>query len=75
MKEDGRKTYELKDYYTAYEKFSRCVEISPEGWEELPGVLGNRAASLMMLERYVEVIEDCDRALKLSQISASNLLF
>ena len=62
----GKKLYEMEDYENALDAFSNCLAACPEDWPELPGVLGNRAATFMMLERYVEAIEDCGRAVKLN---------
>ena len=62
----GKKLYEKEDYENALDAFSNCLAACPEDWSELPGVLGNRAATLMMLERYVEAIEDCNRAVKMN---------
>ena len=64
-KQEGKDMYEKEKYLEAFDSFSQCVDVCPSDWHELPGVLGNRAATLMMLERFVEVITDCDRALGL----------
>ena len=66
----GKQCYAKEDYENAMNSFSECIALCPEGWTELPEVLGNRAATLMMLMRYVEAIEDCDKALSLN----SNML-
>lgn len=65
-RKEGRSLYEAEQYLRAYEAFSKCLQVCPAKWTEIPGVLGNRAAVLMMLDRYVEVIEDCEEALTIS---------
>ena len=65
FKKVGKTHYEKEEYHEALDAFSKCLQICPPEWTEIAGVLGNRAATYMMLDRYVEVIEDCDRALKL----------
>lgn len=60
---EGKALYEAEKYCDAYDAFSKCLKICSPMWSEIPSVLGNRAAALMMLDRYVEAIEDCDKAI------------
>ena len=41
------------------------MKIAPLGWIERATALGNRAAVLVMLHRFVEAVNDCDEALRL----------
>ena len=66
----GSDFYSKEDYENALEAFSKCISVCPKDWVELPNTFSNRAATLMMLMRYVEAIEDCDKALSLN----SNML-
>lgn len=41
------------------------MKLCPPIWSGRPLVLGNRAAAYMMLDRFIEAVDDCDEALKL----------
>ena len=69
----GKKLYEKEDYENALDAFSKCLAACTEDWSKLTGVIGNRAATLMKLEREVEAIEDWKRAVKMNPNVRGNI--
>jgi tetratricopeptide (TPR) repeat protein len=61
FREKGKKLYESGQYQSAYDHYTQSLECAPFGWKFDCHVRGNRAAALMMLERYLECIQDCHR--------------
>jgi hypothetical protein len=51
----GKERYISEDYKGAYEAYSKSLDIGTDKWTGAEGVLSNRAATLMMLERFPEV--------------------
>ena len=58
--------YVFLPFNRALRYFSEAIDAAPASWSPLPALLGNRAATFMMLERYLEAAEDCERALLLA---------
>jgi tetratricopeptide (TPR) repeat protein len=61
----GKDLYSSGCYEKALDAYDRCMKIAPPGWFERATALGNRAAVLVMLHRFVEAVNDCDEALRL----------
>ena len=61
----GKDLYSSGCYEKALDAYDRCMKIAPLGWIERATALGNRAAVLVMLHRFVEAVNDCDEALRL----------
>jgi len=61
----GKDLYSSGWYEKALDAYDRCMKIAPPGWFERATALGNRAAVLVMLHRFVEAVNDCDEALRL----------
>lgn len=61
----GKDLYSSGCYDKALDAYDRCMKIAPPGWIERATALGNRAAVLVMLQRFVEAVNDCDEALRL----------
>ena len=51
--------YTKKDYLESYNAFTEAILHAPDSWDEKPKLYCNRAATLVMLHRYEEAIEDC----------------
>jgi len=62
-RKEGKQFYEKELYEKAYSSFTKALEIAPSDWFYKATVLGNRAASLMMLDRFVEAADDCKNAM------------
>lgn len=65
--QSGKSLYSRGDYLQAMEAFTQALDFlgADMGVRQRPTILGNRAAAFFMLERYVEAVDDCERALKL----------
>jgi len=61
----GKDLYSSGCYEKALDAYDRCMKTAPPGWTERATALGNRAAVLVMLHRFVEAVNDCDEALRL----------
>lgn len=66
FKAEGKKHYGNNEYEEALHAFTKALDIAPSTWPHMSSVLGNRAATLMMIDRCIEAAEDCERALMLS---------
>lgn len=62
FKREGKDMYSLQRYDLAYHAFTKCLQTAPLNWIDRPNILSNRAAALIMMERLVEAISDCDEA-------------
>jgi tetratricopeptide (TPR) repeat protein len=60
----GNTQYTNNDYEGALKSFSMALKKAPEKWRFREKILGNRAATYFMLNRFVECIEDCDVAIR-----------
>uniref|UniRef100_A0A667YEL0 DnaJ homolog subfamily C member 7 n=1 Tax=Myripristis murdjan TaxID=586833 RepID=A0A667YEL0_9TELE len=61
FKEQGNAYYIKKDYSEAYNYYTKAIDMCPKN----PSYYGNRAATLMMLCRYREALEDAQQAVRL----------
>ena len=66
-RKEGNNLYKLNEFGRALDAFEKALNFAPTNppWPTRPQVLGNRAASLMMLHRYIESADDCAEALTL----------
>ena len=66
-RKEGNNLYKLNEFGRALDAFEKALKFAPTtpAWPTRPQVLGNRAATLMMLHRYVESVDDCAEALTL----------
>jgi Flp pilus assembly protein TadD len=64
-RKQGKQLYLQEEYEQALAAFNTCLSVAPMQWSSRATVLGNRAASFMMLDRYIEAVEDCEAAVKL----------
>lgn len=62
FKREGKDMYSLQRYDLAYHAFTKCLQIAPQHWQDRSNILSNRAAALIMMERLVEAISDCNEA-------------
>uniref|UniRef100_A0A4W4FLZ7 DnaJ homolog subfamily C member 7 n=1 Tax=Electrophorus electricus TaxID=8005 RepID=A0A4W4FLZ7_ELEEL len=60
-KEQGNAHYIKKDYTEAFSYYSKAIDMCPKN----ASYYGNRAATLMMLSRYREALEDSQQAVRL----------
>jgi tetratricopeptide (TPR) repeat protein len=51
-------------YQRSLDSYNKCLKTAPPAWVERATALGNRAAVLVMLHRYVEAVDDCETALR-----------
>ncbi|KAM4531431.1 dnaJ homolog subfamily C member 7 isoform 3-T3 [Odontesthes bonariensis] len=61
FKEQGNTFYIKKDYGEAFNYYTKAIDMCPKN----PSYYGNRAATLMMLCRYREALEDSQQAVRL----------
>ncbi|TNN85992.1 DnaJ subfamily C member 7 [Liparis tanakae] len=61
FKEQGNAFYIKKDYAEAFNYYSKAIDMCPKN----ASYYGNRAATLMMLYRYREALEDSQQAVRL----------
>ena len=61
---EGKEHYTANRYEEALHAYSQSLCYCPPNWPTRSIVLGNRAAALMMLQRFVEASVDCDAALE-----------
>uniref|UniRef100_A0A8C7WNM0 DnaJ homolog subfamily C member 7 n=1 Tax=Oryzias sinensis TaxID=183150 RepID=A0A8C7WNM0_9TELE len=61
FKEQGNAFYVKKDYAEAFNYYTKAIDMCPRN----PSYYGNRAATLMMLCRYREALEDAQQAVRL----------
>ena len=61
----GKDLYSQCMYEKALEVFTKALRVGPPKWEGRSSNLGNRAATYVMLSRFVEAVDDCDQALRL----------
>lgn len=66
-RKQGREMYNTEKYEQAHDAFTKALTVAPANWPLAPTVLGNRAAALVMINRYIEACDDCQEALKLDQ--------
>lgn len=52
MKNQGKENYTSQQYDTALDAYTKALNAAPPMWSDRSMVLGNRAATFMMLERY-----------------------
>lgn len=60
LRKEGKEHYNNEEYTSALESFTKALQLAHESWPIRSTLLANRAAVLMMLDRYPEVIADCD---------------
>uniref|UniRef100_A0AAR2LXA0 DnaJ homolog subfamily C member 7 n=1 Tax=Pygocentrus nattereri TaxID=42514 RepID=A0AAR2LXA0_PYGNA len=60
-KEQGNAFYIKKDYSEAFNYYTKAIDVCPKN----ASYYGNRAATLMMLSRYREALEDSQQAVRL----------
>ena len=65
LRKEGKEFYNNEDYAKALDSFNKALEQSQESWSIYSTLLANRAAVLMMLDRYIEVLSDCEKVLLL----------
>uniref|UniRef100_A0A668RJV9 J domain-containing protein n=1 Tax=Oreochromis aureus TaxID=47969 RepID=A0A668RJV9_OREAU len=61
FKEQGNAFYVKKDYAEAFNYYTKAIDMCPKN----ASYYGNRAATLMMLCRYRDALEDCQQAVRL----------
>ncbi|CAG9865374.1 unnamed protein product [Phyllotreta striolata] len=61
-KENGNKLYKIKQYRSAIPFYTEAINICPD----VPSYYGNRSVCYMMLNRYVEALEDARRSVQIS---------
>uniref|UniRef100_A0A8C1VPV1 DnaJ homolog subfamily C member 7 n=1 Tax=Cyprinus carpio TaxID=7962 RepID=A0A8C1VPV1_CYPCA len=61
FKEQGNAYYVKKDYAEAFNFYTKAIDLCPKN----VSYYGNRAATLMMLSRYREALEDSQQAVRL----------
>uniref|UniRef100_A0A671T455 DnaJ homolog subfamily C member 7 n=1 Tax=Sinocyclocheilus anshuiensis TaxID=1608454 RepID=A0A671T455_9TELE len=61
FKEQGNVYYVKKDYAEAFNFYTKAIDLCPKN----ASYYGNRAATLMMLSRYREALEDSQQAVRL----------
>ncbi|XP_051571537.1 dnaJ homolog subfamily C member 7-like isoform X2 [Myxocyprinus asiaticus] len=61
FKEQGNAYYVNKDYAEAFNFYTKAIDLCPKN----ASYYGNRAATLMMLSRYREALEDSQQAVRL----------
>ncbi|KAK5884639.1 hypothetical protein CesoFtcFv8_018440 [Champsocephalus esox] len=61
FKEQGNAFYIKKDYAEAFNYYTKAIDMCPKN----ASYYGNRAATLMMLCRYREALEDSQQAVRL----------
>ncbi|TKS89665.1 DnaJ -like protein subfamily C member 7 [Collichthys lucidus] len=61
FKEQGNAFYSQKDYSEAFNYYTKAIDASPK----TASYYGNRAATLMMLRRFREALEDSQQAVRL----------
>uniref|UniRef100_A0A8C1EMB2 DnaJ homolog subfamily C member 7 n=1 Tax=Cyprinus carpio carpio TaxID=630221 RepID=A0A8C1EMB2_CYPCA len=61
FKEQGNAFYVKKDYAEAFNFYTKAIDLCPKN----ASYYGNRAATLMMLSRYREALEDSQQAVRL----------
>uniref|UniRef100_A0A8B9RFS1 DnaJ homolog subfamily C member 7 n=1 Tax=Astyanax mexicanus TaxID=7994 RepID=A0A8B9RFS1_ASTMX len=63
FKEKGNAFYVKKDYSEAFNYYTKAIDASPKN----ASYYGNRAATLMMLSRFREALEDSQQAVRLDE--------
>lgn len=63
----AKKSYSDKEYVKALEAFNKTISMAPSTWTNLSSTYGYRSATLFMLGRYLEAIEDCSAGIKLDE--------
>ena len=61
LRKAGKEFFNSEEYGRALDSFTKALEKAPKHWSLRTTVLANRAAALMMLDRFPEVVLDCDR--------------
>ena len=51
--------YNSYEYCSAYDAFCKALQAAPRKWNDRANVLSNRAAALIMMERYLTVAAVC----------------
>ena len=69
-RKQGSDLYKASEFSRALEAFEKGLKFAPPGWPLRAQVLGNRAATLMMVHRYQEAADDCAEALRLDPTMA-----
>ena len=64
FRKQGKEYYNADNYVAAYDAYSLALSHGSDDWNFRPAVFGNRAATLMMLGRYLEAIDDCTMAVR-----------
>ena len=64
-RKQGKQLYLQEEYVRALDAFNTCLSVASQQWSSRATVLGNRAATYMMLDRYIEAVEDCETAVQL----------
>ncbi|XP_076008233.1 dnaJ homolog subfamily C member 7-like isoform X2 [Genypterus blacodes] len=64
FKEQGNAFYSKKDYSEAFNYYTKAIDASPRN----ASYYGNRAATLMMLFRFREALEDSQQAVRLDDL-------
>uniref|UniRef100_A0AAX7SIZ5 J domain-containing protein n=1 Tax=Astatotilapia calliptera TaxID=8154 RepID=A0AAX7SIZ5_ASTCA len=68
FKEQGNAFYVKKDYAEAFNYYTKAIDMCPKN----ASYYGNRAATLMMLCRYRDALEDCQQAVRLDNTFIKN---
>jgi tetratricopeptide (TPR) repeat protein len=68
-RKQGGELYKNNEFARALDSFDKALQFGchdkDRPWPMRPQVLGNRAATLMMVHRYIEAADDCAEALRL----------
>uniref|UniRef100_A0AAY5JY68 J domain-containing protein n=1 Tax=Esox lucius TaxID=8010 RepID=A0AAY5JY68_ESOLU len=68
FKEQGNAYYIKKDYSEAFEYYTKAIDMCPKN----ASYYGNRAATLMMLSRHRDALEDAQQAVRLDDTFMKN---
>jgi tetratricopeptide (TPR) repeat protein len=63
-RKQGKDSYNEEKFDRALYSYDKCLEVAPKSCTFRTIVLGNRAATYMMLDRYIEAVEDCETAVR-----------
>lgn len=64
-KEQGNEAFKTGNWDEALALYTKAISLTNEEGKDLATYLKNRAATLLKLENYEEVVKDCDKCLKI----------
>ncbi|KAK9809941.1 hypothetical protein WJX72_002137 [[Myrmecia] bisecta] len=63
LRDEGNKLFAKKEYEKAMTTYDKAIKLVPEGASDRALLHNNKAACLMMLQRYKESVKECSSAL------------